>query len=163
MKHRPPLWSMQKMSLPSVRISESISNPRPSTHSRRLFSRLALGITGMHDWTVILVSLRHNGVGPPATNQLAVATYDARSLPNGAVQGWHHELVKGDAKSPPAETTFHVARRRPVAESAAAAASLCLACQGGPIDRPIACRKASMSSWPSAAPASRNTCSRSYQ
>src|SRR5262249_59991861 len=60
MKHRSPLWSMQKMSLPSARISVSISNSRPSTHRRRLFSRFALGMTGMHDSTVILVSLPHN-------------------------------------------------------------------------------------------------------
>ena len=51
----------------------------------------------------------------------------------------------------------------PVAARAAAAASLCLACQGGPIDRPIAERKARTSSRPSTAAASRNTRSRSYQ
>ena len=36
------------------------------------------------------------------------------------------------------------------AASAAAAASLCLACQGGPTDRPIATSKALMSSQPAA-------------
>jgi hypothetical protein len=46
---------------------------------------------------------------------------------------------------------------------AAADASLWLACYGGPIDRPIADRKASMSSRPITAAASRNTCLRSHQ
>ena len=36
-------------------------------------------------------------------------------------------------------------------------------CQGGPSDRPIACRKALMSAPPSAAAAWWNTCARSYQ
>src|SRR5579864_6184456 len=49
------------------------------------------------------------------------------------------------------------------AASAAAAASLCVACHGGPIDRPIADRKELMSWGPITAAASRNTRSRSYQ
>src|SRR5215469_11955556 len=57
----------------------------------------------------------------------------------------------------------HRAHPRVPATRAAAAASLCFACQGGPTDRPIVCRKASIFLPPSAAVASRNTCSRSYQ
>jgi hypothetical protein len=37
---------MQKISLSSLRISEPIENPRPTTHKRRLFSRFALGMIG---------------------------------------------------------------------------------------------------------------------
>src|SRR5580704_18197044 len=47
---------MQKISLSSLRISELIENPRPSTHKRRLFSRFALGMIGMHDSTGIPAS-----------------------------------------------------------------------------------------------------------
>src|SRR5260370_14605964 len=47
---------MQKISLSSLRISELIENPRPSTHKRRLFSRFALGMIGMHDSTGITTS-----------------------------------------------------------------------------------------------------------
>src|SRR6478609_10076778 len=47
--------------------------------------------------------------------------------------------------------------------SAAAAASLCLACQGGPAVFPSAFRNASISRTPSAVSASRNTLSRSYE
>ena len=50
-----------------------------------------------------------------------------------------------------------------LAASAAAAASLCRACQGGPIDRPIADSRGSIPSQPSTVAASRNTRSRSYQ
>jgi hypothetical protein len=49
---------MQKISLLSLRISELIENPRPSTHKRRLFSRFALGMIGMHDSTGITASFR---------------------------------------------------------------------------------------------------------
>jgi len=49
---------MQKISLSSLRISELIKNPRPSTHKRRLFSRFALGMIGMHDSTGISASFR---------------------------------------------------------------------------------------------------------
>src|SRR5260370_19252949 len=59
MKVKPPLRSMQKISLPSECISYSILNPRPSTHSRRLRSGSALGIIGMHDSTVMRISLSH--------------------------------------------------------------------------------------------------------
>src|SRR5260221_4976723 len=51
---------------------------------------------------------------------------------------------------------------RPVAARAAAAASLWMACQGGPINRPMAFRNASTSSMPSAAAPSRSTRSPSY-
>jgi hypothetical protein len=44
--------------LSSLRISELIENPRPSTHKRRLFSRFALGMIGMHDSTDITASFR---------------------------------------------------------------------------------------------------------
>src|ERR1700682_6648204 len=49
---------MQKISLSSLRISELIENPRPSTHKRRLFSRFALGMIGMHDSTGVTASFR---------------------------------------------------------------------------------------------------------
>src|SRR5439155_2707049 len=49
---------MQKISLSSLRISELVENPRPSTHKRRLFSRFALGMIGMHDSTGITSSFR---------------------------------------------------------------------------------------------------------
>jgi hypothetical protein len=49
---------MQKITLSSLRISELIENPRPSTHKRRLFSRFALGTIGMHDSTGITASFR---------------------------------------------------------------------------------------------------------
>src|SRR2546429_1741723 len=49
---------MQKISLSSLRISELIENPRPSAHKRRLFSRFALGMIGMHDSTGITASFR---------------------------------------------------------------------------------------------------------
>src|SRR5207247_5041710 len=49
---------MQKISLSSLRISELIENPRPSTHKRRLFSRFVLGMIGMHDSTGITASFR---------------------------------------------------------------------------------------------------------
>src|SRR6266478_9624323 len=49
---------MQPISLPSLLISRSMVRPRPSTQKRRLFSRSALGITGMHDSTVMSVSSR---------------------------------------------------------------------------------------------------------
>jgi hypothetical protein len=39
-----------------LRISELIENPRPSVHKRKLFSRFALGMTGMHDSTGITAS-----------------------------------------------------------------------------------------------------------
>src|SRR5688500_15333417 len=42
---------MQPMSRPSRRIARSMVRPRPSTQKRRLFSRSALGITGMHAMT----------------------------------------------------------------------------------------------------------------
>ena len=58
-KVTPPLRSMQKISLPSVCIFDSILKPRRSTHSRRLRSRSALGIIGMHDSTVMRISLSH--------------------------------------------------------------------------------------------------------
>jgi hypothetical protein len=51
---------MQKISLSSLRISELIENPRPSTHKRRLFSRFALGMIGMHDSTGTRASFRAN-------------------------------------------------------------------------------------------------------
>jgi hypothetical protein len=49
---------MQKISLSSLCISELIENPRPSTHKRRLFSRFARGMIGMHDSTGITASFR---------------------------------------------------------------------------------------------------------
>jgi hypothetical protein len=51
---------MQKISLLPLRISELIENSRPSTHNRRLFSRFALGMIGMHDSTGIAVSFSPN-------------------------------------------------------------------------------------------------------
>jgi hypothetical protein len=69
---------MQKISLSSLRISELIENPRPSTHKRRLFSRFALGMIGMHDSTGITASFRQtktplNALSNPwATSALCV-------------------------------------------------------------------------------------------
>src|SRR5580692_3251390 len=65
---------MQKISLPSLRISELIENPRPSTHKRRLFSRFALGITGIQDATGITASFRPktpDGLGNPRATPAA--------------------------------------------------------------------------------------------
>src|SRR5216117_3350184 len=42
---------MQPMRRPSCRIARSMIRPRPSTQKRRLLSRSALGMTGMHDFT----------------------------------------------------------------------------------------------------------------
>jgi hypothetical protein len=61
----------------------------------------------------------------------------------------HH----GDGACEPKRVSGTAHLRAPAA-SAAAAASLCLACQGGPIDRPMARRKASTSLPLSAAAAS---------
>src|SRR5207245_10884588 len=55
-KHNSSFRSMQKISLSSLRISELIENPRPSTHKRRLFRRFELGMIGMHDSTGINAS-----------------------------------------------------------------------------------------------------------
>jgi hypothetical protein len=49
---------MQKISLSSLRIPEFVENPSPSTHKRRLFSRFALGMIGMHDSIGITASFR---------------------------------------------------------------------------------------------------------
>src|SRR5947209_19997737 len=58
MNHKPSFRSMQKISLLSLCISELIENLRPSTHRRRLFSRFALGMIGMHDSTGTTPSFR---------------------------------------------------------------------------------------------------------
>src|SRR5271166_3853027 len=49
---------MQPMSLPPCRIARSMVRSSPSTQKRRLFSRSALGMTGMHDWTNIAAPFR---------------------------------------------------------------------------------------------------------
>src|SRR5262245_36857518 len=43
------LWTMQPTRRPSCRIARSIDSPSPSTQKRRLFSRSALGMTGMQE------------------------------------------------------------------------------------------------------------------
>src|ERR1700733_15288285 len=47
---------MQPTRRPSCRMGRSIDSPSPSTQKRRLFSRSALGMTGMHESTSISVS-----------------------------------------------------------------------------------------------------------
>src|ERR1051326_3468753 len=48
-KYSRSLWTMQPMRRPSLRMARSIESPSPSTQKRKLFSKSALGITGMHD------------------------------------------------------------------------------------------------------------------
>src|SRR4029077_9852433 len=48
---------MHPTSRPSCRMARSIDSPSPSTQKRRLFSRSALGMTGMQDSTSIYAPL----------------------------------------------------------------------------------------------------------
>src|SRR6266550_999060 len=59
---------MQPMRRPSCRIARSMVRPRPSTQKRRLFSRSALGMTGIHDTTCTDASF------PPFTYDYGVPT-----------------------------------------------------------------------------------------
>src|SRR5580700_11005756 len=69
MKNKSSFRNMQLINLSSLRISEVIENSRPSTQKRRLFSRSALGMTGMQDSTGMTIP---HGETSYATPQLPI-------------------------------------------------------------------------------------------
>ena len=110
---------------------------------------------------------------PPPSSSLPQATAPATNANNTAeilnFRAEAHEvlplatpLILQPCQNLPRERALSCFSGGPAA-NAAAAASLCLACQGGPTERPRAWRKASMSAPFSARAASPNTRSRSYQ
>src|SRR5437588_255791 len=63
---------------PSCRTARSMDSPSPSTQKRRLFSRSALGMTGMHESTSIYASVSSHLV--TKLHRAALVGFDLRQM-----------------------------------------------------------------------------------